>query len=117
MSGTGSLAAKREHWRQIVAERQESGLSIVAFCRLRGVDKKAYYYWCRRVKTAGKKNVVAEREENVFIPVRVESTPKRPEGSPRGQLEINMACGRVIAMPLSAENLRMTIAVLEGGSC
>jgi hypothetical protein len=53
--------AKREGWRKLIEEQSGSGLSIVKFCRLRGVSKQAFYSW--RKKLAGcEKRSVRERE-------------------------------------------------------
>lgn len=38
------------HWSNIMRERQESGLSIRAFCKKAGFHENRYYYWQKRLR-------------------------------------------------------------------
>ena len=40
------------HWAQVMRERNESGASIRAWCREKGINEKTYYYWQRRLREA-----------------------------------------------------------------
>ena len=40
------------HWAAIMRERQESGLSIKAFCESRGFHTNVYFYWQRKLRAA-----------------------------------------------------------------
>jgi hypothetical protein len=40
------------HWARIMQERQESGLSIKAFCRKAGFHENRYFYWQKRIREA-----------------------------------------------------------------
>jgi transposase-like protein len=46
------------HWAQITHERAESGLSIKAFCRERGLHQNRYFYWQRKLREAACKELV-----------------------------------------------------------
>lgn len=35
---------KRENWEALIAEQKESGLTISAFCRMRGLNRKTFSY-------------------------------------------------------------------------
>jgi hypothetical protein len=40
------------HWAAIMRERQESGMSIKAFCESRGFHSNKYFYWQRKLRAA-----------------------------------------------------------------
>ena len=54
------------HWTQIMQERQESGLSIKAFCDKVGIHQNVYHYWQRKLRAAAYKQIsqVQQVEEN-----------------------------------------------------
>jgi len=40
------------HWASIMSERQESGLSVRAFCEDSGIHENTYFYWQKRLREA-----------------------------------------------------------------
>ncbi len=38
------------HWAKAIAEQEESGLSVPAFCREKGVCAGSFYHWRRRLR-------------------------------------------------------------------
>ena len=40
------------HWSAIMQERQESGLSVKAFCERSGFHENRYYYWQKKLREA-----------------------------------------------------------------
>jgi len=51
---TRQIAAeyRLSHWASIMRDRQESGLSIKAYCERAGFHKNSYFYWQRKLRTA-----------------------------------------------------------------
>ena len=51
---TRAIAAeyRLSHWAKVIGERQESGLSVRAFCKSTGLHESAYYYWQRKLREA-----------------------------------------------------------------
>ena len=41
--------SRREFWRQLVAEQQQSGMSVRAICRQRGASEHSFYQWRKRL--------------------------------------------------------------------
>lgn len=37
-------------WRQLIHERQQSGLSVRAWCQQNGIRENSYYYWLRIIR-------------------------------------------------------------------
>ena len=46
---TETRATKREHWRTILDQWRQSGLSKAAFCREHGIAAWQFHYWFRRL--------------------------------------------------------------------
>ncbi|MDL2248867.1 IS66 family insertion sequence element accessory protein TnpB [Tyzzerella sp. OttesenSCG-928-J15] len=47
-----AVAYRLSHWAGIMRERQESGLSIRAFCERESFHENVYYYWQRKLRGA-----------------------------------------------------------------
>lgn len=45
-------------WAGLIRQRTESGLSVNAFCRSRGLSRSQYFYWQRKVREAALENMV-----------------------------------------------------------
>jgi transposase-like protein len=41
--------SRREFWRRLVAEQQQSGQSVRAICRQRGASEHSFYQWRKRL--------------------------------------------------------------------
>jgi len=44
---------RRKCWNKLIAEQQTSRLSVVAFCRERGISEPSFYYWRKRLRENG----------------------------------------------------------------
>ena len=45
-------------WAQVIHERNESGLSIRAFCKKAGIGENVYYHWQRKLRAAACEQLV-----------------------------------------------------------
>lgn len=43
---------RMSRWVQVIKERQNSGQTIRAFCKERGITEGAYFYWQRKLRQA-----------------------------------------------------------------
>jgi putative transposase len=68
-------------WAQALSERAAEKESINEFCRRKGVSKNTYFYWQRKLREAGVKELEAKR---------VETAPALP---PSGWAQISGARG------------------------
>ena len=41
---------RKEQWKQLILERQASGLSINNWCKQHGFKRTTYFYWLRRIR-------------------------------------------------------------------
>ena len=51
------------HWAGIMRERQESGLSIKAFCEVSGFPQNNYFYWQRKLREAACQHLLPSTEQ------------------------------------------------------
>lgn len=53
IADTGGMSktqqSRREFWRGLVAEQQQSGMSVRAICRQRGASEHSFYQWRKRL--------------------------------------------------------------------
>jgi transposase-like protein len=102
-----STAEKQERyrlWRELIADQQQSGKSISAFCRERGQKAHLFYYWRRRLTSDPSEKAVrfALVETNSGLPVTE-------------RIEIALNSGEKLRIPPGADvaTLRMVLAVLR----
>ena len=53
-------SARRDatQWAKIIAAQRQSSLTVVEFCRRRGIAKATFWYWRKRLATAKKEELV-----------------------------------------------------------
>jgi hypothetical protein len=100
--------AARAKWSGVVSEQVDSGQSVAAFCRERGLCTSHFFYWKKRLKQA---------ETGQFLEVQV-----LPAG---GSADVTAAHNRAIEVRLNsgrsllvepgfdADHLRALLAVVE----
>jgi transposase-like protein len=96
----------RSKWSGLIAEQSESGETVEAFCRERGLTTSQFYTWRKRLRGA-----VAER----FLEVQVAKPAAWPTLSKRGTIEIRLAEGRCVLVEpgFDPDHLRAIVAALE----
>ena len=57
------------HWSAIMRERQESGLSVKAFCESRGFHTNVYFYWQRKLRAAACEVLLPQPPSEVALQV------------------------------------------------
>ncbi len=95
--------ARRELWRQRIAQQESSGQSIRAFCRDHKLSEHSFYQWRKQLGSAA----VAD------TPVRfalVETTKPQPQVQ---QIELVLHSGERLHIPADAATLRLVLSVLE----
>jgi hypothetical protein len=104
--------AKERWWRDTLKRQAASGLSVRAFCRREKLGESAFYAWRR---------VVAERDDEAKIRDQASAFVSLTviEPAPReGAIEIELASGRRLRLPLSTAPARLAefVLALEGGA-
>lgn len=106
-----SQPEKQVKWRTLIAEQKESGQSVAAFCRTRGVREALFYYW--------KKQLQEPARQFVEVQVAKPDLNQRHSGVALGTtIEVRLSNGRslMVAPEFDASHLRALLAVLESES-
>ena len=95
-------------WRALVSEQSQSGQTVAAFCRDRGIRDSQFYDWKKRIR---------EGEAAKFVEVKVKpsSEQRRPAPERCPAIEIRLSKGRSLLVEpgFDASHLRALLAVLE----
>ena len=98
-------------WRALIAEQQESGQSVAAFCRERGLRDGPFYEWKKRLRPPEAEPFVAVEiatTETSAVPFSLTPVPSAP-------LEIRLRPGRslLVGSDFDAPHLLRLLRVLE----
>ena len=95
-------------WRALVSEQSQSGQTVAAFCRDRGIRDSQFYNWKKRVR---------EGEAAKFVEVKVKPSSEQrrpaPERYPAIEIWLNKGRSLLIEPGFDASHLRALLAVLE----
>ena len=95
-------------WRGLVTEQSQSGQSVSAFCRDRGLRDSLFYDWKKRIREG-------EAAQFVEVKVKESSEQRKPVPDHFPAIEVRLGKGRsVLVEPgFDASHLRALLAVLE----
>jgi transposase-like protein len=94
---------RRELWRQRLAQQEQSGRSVRAFCQSESIAEHAFYYWRQRLREKKK-------------PVRFALLQTKPSSeSTPSSIELVLAGGDRLHIPNDAATLRMVLSILREG--
>jgi hypothetical protein len=95
-------------WRGVVSEQSQSGQTVAAFCRDRGIRDSQFYDWKKRIH---------EGEAAKFVEVKVKASREQRTLAPKRYpaIEIRLSNGRslLVAPGFDGSHLRALLAVLE----
>ena len=97
-------------WRVLVAEQEQSGQSVAAFCQNRELAQSQLTYWKRRLREAAKAPFVEVQLAQSGVEPRVQA---RALGST--SIEVRLRNGRslMVAANFDARHLQALLAVVE----
>lgn len=93
---------RREYWRELVSQQEQSGLSVHAFCKKQDVTEASFYNWRKQLRN------------NTAVGFALVDAPEKG-CKPKAPVELVLATGdRVrIAPGVDAATLRMVLRVLR----
>jgi hypothetical protein len=98
-------------WGGLVSEQSQSGQTVAAFCRERGLPAWHFYEWKKRLRES-------EAAKFVEVQVAIPAEPVRPTGARGSTIEIRLRAGRSLFVEpgFDASHLRALLCVLEPGA-
>jgi transposase-like protein len=108
---------KEQFWRDVLRRWRESGLSIRAYCRQRGLSEPSFYAWRRILAERDPLARPADEAAPVtFVPLTVQAATAGPAEPP---IEVVLVNGRRLRVPfgVAAGVVRELLAVLEEAPC
>ena len=97
-------------WRVLVAEQEQSGQSVAAFCQTRELPRSQLIYWKRRLR---------EAQGAPFVEVQLAQPGAEPRVQARAlgstTIEVRLKNGRslIVGASFDARHLRTLLAVVE----
>jgi transposase-like protein len=94
---------RRELWRQRIAQQEESGQSVRAFCREHELKEHSFYSWRKQLGSS------------TGTPIRfaLVETPAAGPGRRQEPLELVLSSGERLHIPADAATLRLVLGVLR----
>jgi hypothetical protein len=90
------------HWAGIMREREESGLSIRAYCKNAGFHENRYFYWQKKLREAACEELAKVQGNTTGM-------------TPMGFTEIKMPAQMTLPMPVSSITLQGQICIEATG--
>ena len=60
-------ALRLSHWARLIQSRNQSGLSVIEWCRNNGTSPKTFYNWQRRVREAMCEELLAHQSSDQIV--------------------------------------------------
>jgi len=57
---TATRQYRLSHWASLLQEKSTSGLTVLDFCKAKGITKNAYFYWQRILRETASSQLVAQ---------------------------------------------------------
>ena len=115
---------RKEQWKQLILERQASGLSINNWCQQHGFKRTTYFYWLRRIRkeacqalpeTQAVAPVPFVQIGSETVPSTVSNSLTEPKAvSPEASIHIRLKGADItIADGTSPQTIRATLLALK----
>ena len=101
--------SKRELWSQRVAQQENCGQTVRAFCRERKISEDSFYWWRRQLRCAAQQPIRFALVETTTMPITETPLPRQT----RTQLELVLTSGERLQIPADAATQRLVLGVLR----
>ena len=102
----------RQKWQRLISEQAQSGGTVVAFCRARGLCVPHFYWWKKRLHES---TATKPASTGGFVEVKVAAAALEPNTASDSRVEIRLRNGRslMVGRGFDAEQVRMLVVVVE----
>lgn len=98
--------ARRELWRQRIAQQESSGQSIRAYCRDHKLSEHSFYQWRKQIGALGSSN---SAKPVSFALVE----PNKPSQAAAPPIELILTSGETLRIPADSATLRLVLNALH----
>lgn len=61
---------RKEHWKKVISDRNESGLTVKKYCSQYSINEATYYYWLKKIRREALEELNDQPEEtNAIVPM------------------------------------------------
>jgi hypothetical protein len=112
------MTSSRDEWIAVLAEQEASGVSILQFCRRRGIAVSTFHSWRSRLRgrprAGGHGGGGDPRTADVFVEAIVAASASVSASAPAVPI-VELRCGRRVAVPpdFDADDLARLLRLVE----
>ena len=106
------------HWAQIMQERVDSGMTIRAYCKAKGMGLNTYFYWQKKLREAAAQQLTAaaQCEQQALVPSGWASVTEEVASQPQG-LTLRIGGAEIELRQGYDEALLASVIKTLSGSC
>ena len=107
---------RKEQWKQIILDREASGLSVAAWCKQNGVVQSTYFKWLHRIRLEACQSLPEIQTVTPVPFVKVESheVPQIPTPQQRPAIQIHLRNADItITDGTNSRTIRATLLALK----
>jgi hypothetical protein len=115
MNGKKHDDEKARHWERTIHEATRSGISILEFCRQRGLQKSQFYWWRRRLKARRPRRILGKQNKRQASFALISDKP----GMMDAGIELVLEGGRRLRISKGVDEttLRTVLAAMGSSEC
>jgi hypothetical protein len=115
--GYGRDLQKEGYWREVIKRQEQSGESVMAFCRREAIGESAFYRWRSELKQRGASHPAGGQTNKAprFLPLKV-SEDRKSDGVGL-ELHLGKTCVLYLRPGFDRHTLMDVLAVLENRTC
>lgn len=115
MNGKKPDDQKARHWERTIQEATRSGLSILEFCRQRGLQKSQFYWWRRRLRAKRPQRMVGRQNKRQASFALVSDKPEMMDAG----IELLLGDGRRLRIGKGVDEttLRAVLSAMGSSEC
>jgi len=115
MNGKKPDDEKARHWEKTIHEATRSGMSIMEFCRQRGLQKSQFYWWRRRLKARRPQRILGKQNKGQASFALVSDKPEAMDAG----IELVLEGGRRLRISKGVDEttLRTVLSAMGSDEC
>ncbi len=115
--GYGRDLQKEGYWQEVIKRQEQSGRSVMEFCRRESISESAFYRWRSELKQRSASYAAGEQTNKAarFVPVKVAGDNHADDSGL--ELHLGTTCVIYLKPGFDRQTLMDVLAVLEARTC